>query len=246
MNKRVLIASIILFFSAHSFVLAQQKQEGEVQSELSIVWGFAQGAFGDNLDRPIPGILFSFGGRTPNLPLVLTTEIGWMNYGFDNYLNVRYNDTAPVSIVNIEMANNILMTHLAARFFPYEGKISPYIDALIGFKYLSSNVFIESDAIVDDNNFITIIDDGRILTSSTFSSFTLSYGFGAGVDVVVFEGLKNGGTLSINLGVRYLFGSEADYLSENSIQAGTNSILFEQIESDTDMLIPKLGMKIGL
>ncbi|HEX6983200.1 MAG TPA: hypothetical protein VF181_10605 [Balneolaceae bacterium] len=248
MSKRVLLPVMLLFFVGNGLVVAQEKRE--VRTELSIVWGFAQGAFGDNLDRPIPGILFSFGGRTPNLPLVLTTEIGWLNYGFDNYLEVRYpTGNAPVtgvSVVNVEMGNNILMTHLVARVLPFEGEISPYIDALLGFKYLSSNVFIESEAIVDDGDLITFVDDGQILTSSTFDSFTISYGIGAGVDIVVFKEPDTGRTLSINLGVRYLFGSEADYLAENSIRAGASGVLFEQIESDTDMLIPKLGMRIGL
>lgn len=248
MSKRVLLSVILLIFAGNSLAQAQQKRE--VRTELSVVWGFAQGAFGDNLDRPIPGILLSFGGRTPNLPLVLTTEIGWLNYGFDNYLEIRYpNGNAPasgLSVVNVETGNNILMTHLVARVFPYEGEISPYIDVLLGFKYLRSDVFIESEAIVGDDDLITIVDDGQILTSSTFSSFTLSYGVGAGVDIVVFDGLKSGGTLSLNLGVRYLFGSEADYLAESSITPTASGVLFEQVESDTDMLIPKLGLRIGL
>ncbi|HET6527306.1 MAG TPA: hypothetical protein VFG39_01005 [Balneolaceae bacterium] len=248
MSKRVLLSVILLIFAGNSLVQAQQKQE--VRTELSMVWGFAQGAFGENLGHPIPGILLSFGGKTPNWPLVLTTEIGWLNYGFDNYLEIRYpNGNTPasgLSVVDIETGNSILMTHLVARVLPLQGKISPYIDLLLGFKYLRSDVFIESDAIVGDDGLITIVDDGQILTSSTFDSFALSYGVGAGVDIVVFEGLDSGGTLSLNVGVRYLFGSEADYLAENSIRPTTSGILFEQIESNTNMLIPKLGLRLGL
>lgn len=256
MFKRVIWPVIALILSVNSIaVQAQQRQTGNVQSELSMVWSLAQGSFGDNLDRPIPGLMVSFGGQAPNLPLVLSTEIGWLNYGFDNHLEIRFPEVAApstpaVSVVNVETSNNILMTHLVARLVPLEGKIVPYIDGLIGFKYLLSNVAIEGEALFDDDNLIIIADEDRLFTSSTFSSFALSYGAGAGVDVQVFNGPlgmnKNNAAISMHIGARYLFGSEADYLTENSILAQTDRIHFEPAESNTNMIIPKLGIRIGL
>lgn len=254
MNKRVTwLIALLIFIGTTLVVQAQQKQKGEVQSEISLVWGFAQGTFGDNLDRPIPGIVFFFGGRSPDLPLVLSTEIGLLNYGFDDHLELRFPggaNTPAVSVVNVETGSTILMTHLVARFVPFGGKIVPYIDGLIGFKYLSTNIGIESEAIFDDDNLITLVDEDRLLTSSTFDSFGVSYGVGAGIDIQVFSGslgLRNpNSTISMHLGVRYLFSSEADYLAQNSIRPETGGIRFEQVESDTDMLIPKLGMRIRL
>lgn len=164
MRKRAIWPVVLLVFTLNNLVVhAQQKHGREVRSELSFVWAFAQGTFGDNLDRPIPGIVFSFGGRTPNLPLVLSTEIGWLNYGFDNYLEVRLSEgtnitTPAVSVVNVETAHNILMTHLV----PFEGKIVPYIGGLIGFKYLSGNIDIESEALFDEDDLITIVDNDRL------------------------------------------------------------------------------------
>lgn len=256
MRKRAIWPVVLLVFTLNNLVVhAQQKHGREVRSELSFVWAFAQGTFGDNLDRPIPGIVFSFGGRTPDLPLVLSTEIGWLNYGFDNYLEVRFPSGAgtpapAVSVVNVETAHNILMTHLVARLVPFGGKIAPYIDGLIGFKYLSGNINVESEALFEEDELITIVDDDQLFISSTFDSFALSYGIGAGVDIQVFKGplgLHNrNSTISMQVGVRYLFGSEADYLTENSIRPEAGGIRFEQVESNTDMLIPKLGLRFGL
>jgi hypothetical protein len=142
------------------------------------------------------------------------------------------------------------MAHLVARLAPFEGAVTPYVDALIGVKYFISRVNIESEALFDDDDFFFIGSDDRIFTSTAFNSLAMSYGAGAGIDVQIFDGplgLHNRHTvISLHMGVRYLFGSEADYLTRNSIRTDTNGIGFDQITSDTDMLIPELGLQIGL
>lgn len=252
MHKRVIGTFLLLiFFCSNLAVHAQTDMVGDKRGDINIVWGMAQDTFGEIIDRPIPGIMFSFGGRTPNLPLILSTEIGWMNYGFDNHLELRYSnssDTPGLSVVNIETNNSILMTHLVARVVPFEGSITPYIDGLVGFKYLSTRINIESEAIVDGDTII-IVDGNRIGTSSTFNSFAMSYGVGAGLSIPFFKGQlglqHSNSRISLQLGVRYLFGTEADYLTEDSIQPENDRIIFEQVQTDTDMLLPKVGFTVG-
>lgn len=249
MDKRVKSLIMLLIFTGSCLVVqAQQKQPGEKHFEVNMVWGFAQGSFEDNLDRPMPGVVLSFGGRTPNLPLVLSTEIGWLGYGFDDYLELQY-PNIPISVVNVGTKNSIVLTHFIARVAPFERIISPYVDGLIGLKYISTSIDVESEAIIDDDGVI-IIDDDRIFTSSTYNAFAISYGFGAGVNVQIFSGslgFQNPNiSISVNAGAQYLFGSKADYLTENSIQPGVDSIRFERVESNTNMLIPKFGFRVGI
>ena len=256
MFRRALIPVILsLVIGVPGVLQAQEAFEDNVQSELSLVWGMAQGSFGDNIERPIPGMLFSFGGKSPGLPLVLRTELGWLSYGFDDYLEVRHPQspgagTPAISAVGIETGSSILMTHLVARFVPFRGIVTPYIGGLVGLKYIYTRVNVEGNALFDDDDLITFVDDDRFFTSTSFDSFAFSYGAGAGLDVQVFDGTlgmhHKRTTISMHMGVRYLFGTEADYLTENSIRPMTGGILFEQVESDTDMIIPELGLKVQM
>jgi hypothetical protein len=250
MDKRVKALIMLLIFTGSCLVApAQQKQPGEKRFEVDMVWGFAQGSFEDNLDRPMPGVVLSFGARTPNLPLVLSTEIGWLGYGFDNYLEIQYPDT-PISVLNVGTKNSIVLTHFVMRVVPYEGIIAPYVDGLVGLKYISTSIDVESEAIIDDDGVIIIDDGNRIFTSSTYNAFATSYGFGAGVNIQIFSGnlgFQNpNSSISVNMGAQYLFGSKANYLTENSIQPGVDRIRFERVESNTNMLIPKIGFSVGI
>ncbi len=252
MEKRVKIF-IILMVSTGAGLSAQDQeiQPGEKHFEIDMVWGFAQGSFEDNLDRPMLGFLLSFGAHIPDSPLILSTEIGWMNYGFDNYLELQYpgNNVLPISLVNVATENSILLTHFVVRVVPFDYVIAPYVDGLIGFKYLSTNVSAESEAIIDD--VVIIVDnDDRISTSSTYNTFTLSYGFGAGINLEIFRGRLGfhnpNSSILLQVGAQYLFGSKADYLTERSIRAEPGRIYFERVESRTNMLIPKLGFRVGI
>lgn len=253
MEKRV--KGFIILVICTGISLAAQAQENkprEKQFEIDMVWGFAQGSFEDNLDRPMLGLLLSFGGHTPNLPLVLSTEIGWLNYGFDNHVELQYpgNNVTPISLVNVATKNSMLLTHFVARVVPFDYVIAPYIDGLIGFKYLFTNIGVESEAIIDDDVVIIVDDDDRISTSSTYNTFTLSYGFGAGLNLEIFNGRLGfhnpNTTISLQAGAQYLFGSKAEYLTESSIKTAPGRIYFEQVESRTNILIPKLGFRVGL
>lgn len=252
MYKRVIwFAALQLMLASSAAVRAQETSKNATQFELDFVWGAAQGSFGDNIDRLMPGLFLSIGGQVPNSPLALSTEFGWLNYGFDDHLELLLSDppAASSSTVNVDASNYILMAHLVGKIIPYRGRISPYIDGLVGFKYLVSKVNVESQAIFDnsDNDFV-IVGDNQIRTSSDFDSFAFSYGAGAGVNIQIFSGnLGMQGvptTLSLQMGVRYLFGTKADYLGQNSILSDATGVRFEQITSDTDMLIPKFGFQL--
>ena len=253
MSGRVNATIIVLVLGCLGITAkAQQRSSANTQAEISFVWGYAQGAFGENLDRPLPGVLFSIGGKTPNLPLVLSTEFGWLSYGFDERLELLFPDTSTrpsTSFFSVNTRNSIMTAHLVTRLVPSEGAVEPFVDGLVGFKYIVSNIDVESQALLNnDNGNLIIIGDNRIQSSSAFDALAVSYGIGAGVNIQVFDGdfgVQNSQTtISLHLGVRYLLGSKADYLTENSISPSTDGIRFERVESDTDMLISALGFKV--
>ena len=254
MSRRVNLIIVVLVMCCISItVQAQQRSSASTQAEISFVWGYPQGAFGDNLGRPLPGVLVSMGGKTPTLPLILSTEFGWLSYGFDDRVELVFSDASmrpSPSFFSVHTRNSFMTAHFVAQLVPYEGAVEPFVAGIVGFKYIVSDIDVESQVLLNnDNGNLIIIGDNRIQSSSAFDALALSYGVGAGVNIQVFEGdfgIKNSHTtISLHLGARYLLGSKADYLTENSILSSMDGIRFERVESDTDILISSLGFKFG-
>jgi len=250
MNSTIVVL-VLCFISITA--QAQKRPTANTQAEISFAWGYGQGAFGDNLGRPLPGFLFSIGGKTPNLPLVLSTEFGWLSYGFDDRLELLFPDTSTrlsTSFFSVNTRNSIMTAHFVVRLVPHKGAVEPFVDGFVGFKYIVSDIDVESQVLLNnENGNLIIISDNRIQSSSAFDALAVSYGIGTGVNIRFFDGdfgIQNSQTtISLHLGARYLLGSEADYLTENSIFPSTDGISFERVESDTDMLISSLGFKVG-
>ena len=78
-----------------------------------------------------------------------------------------------------------------------------------------------------------------------------SYGTGGGLMVQVHrakkketgkDGLQE---VLVNFRIRYLFGSESEYLKEGSIRRENGAVIYDLITSRTDMLTFQLGVIFG-
>ena len=110
-------------------------------------------------------------------------------------------------------------------------KKARYTYSLFGFKY-----FFTETSINDEHHG----DDYAIASSTNFDDAALSYGVGGGIDIKIHRGHRK--SVFINVGARYLFGSEAQYLKEGSIERRNGQVFFTTERSETDILITQLGM----
>ncbi len=146
---------------------------------------------------------------------------------------------SPASIVRAESNNNILMGHLVTRLQPLLGTFNPYIDALIGFKYFFTRTQVSGDLAYDWNELEGL---------ASFEDLTFSFGIGGGIQVEIFEGRlgsdHRSSIVSLDLGLRYLIGPKTEYLAQDAIRVTPGGITFAVERSRTDMLIPRLGVRI--
>lgn len=243
------IVTLGLIFCSSFSLQAQERNQG-LQANVNIISGLPMGDFDDNLNQAVPGFSVSFGGETPGLPLELGTELGFMSFGSDDLLELRVNNTnVPVQTVTVESRSKALMGHLVARLTPSEGTIRPYADALAGVRYFFSDTNIESEALSTDNNLFERDDVNRFFSTANFDSFAFSAGVGAGVEFLVTDGPigmhNRDSSVLLQLGARYLFGTEAEYLIEDSIRRQNGSITFDVAETNTHMVVPQFGLKIS-
>ncbi len=238
------IALLITFSTAG----AQFQDAGEVRAEVNLAAGLPQGEFDRHLDANVFGFGTFIGGRVPGLPLILGTELGYLNYGSDSRL--RIHDTVfdgaigedlavPVEAVRTGVSNNLLLGHLVVRLQPLQGPFQPYVDALAGIKYFATRVNVESDVIAFRHG----LSQDSWITDPAFS-----YGVGGGFELPLHQQRAvlsdRTSTISLHAGVRYLFGTRAEYATENSLHELDGRLNVDAVKSRTDLIVPHIGLRV--
>ncbi|HAY37396.1 MAG: outer membrane beta-barrel protein [Rhodothermales bacterium] len=211
---------------------AQIRTEGG----LALGVGVPQGEFGDQVDQiGFGGNIFGAVGM-PGTPFMVGLDAGFMMYGHERR-NEPFSTTIPDITVDVVTDNAIASGHFFVRLSPDIPVFRPYADALIGFKYFFTETRIQNEN----------IDDSEIARSTNFSDTALSYGFGGGLQFRLFNGIgraEGPAAVYLDLGARYLIGSEAAYLEEGSIRRENGKVTFDVTKSETTLLDFNLGVTV--
>jgi hypothetical protein len=208
------------------------------QGGLNFAVGFPQGEFKQNTNADGYGLSGQFAYRLPETSFWIGANLGFLIYGSDTH-EINY-PGAPVW-VDVTTTNSILMGHLMFRIQSPEGSIRPYIDGLIGFNYLWTETKLQNQ----DND-----EDNEIASSTNFDDSAWSYGAGAGIFFQVYSPPENeDGTrpldgVFVDVGIRYLRGTEAKYLIEGSITNFGNEWQYDVKKSVTDIVVAHLGVAV--
>ena len=205
------------------------------QGGLSFMAGFPQGEFKDNVDENGYGIGGEFLYSPSVSPFGIGVSLGFMNYGEESRRE-PFSTTIPDVEVEVKTTNNIVLGHLLFRAQVKQGPIRPYAEGLVGFNYLFTETKIED-----------VDDEEEIASSTNLDDGVFSYGAGGGVMLRLYTGkTKKAKTWSIllNLCARYIVGGEAEYLKEGSIKRVNGKVVFDKIQSKTDILTTHLGLAV--
>ena len=178
--------------------------------------------FGGNLE-------FFFFSPKPKKPFGMGVSISYFAQGLFFY-DDPYSDELELSN---NMANNFASMHLVFQVAPAKGRLRPYIETLFGGSY----IFSYSEILTTNYESVDLyLDD-----------WAWSYGLGGGLKFLVSEGFENGrGAGFIDLKVRYLFGSDIEYLDRNSIRYANDTFYYSVNESNIDMLTVLIGVTLSL
>lgn len=233
--KHLFTIACILFVTCaiSSTAYAQIRPHGGITLNL----GLPQGEFNDQVSSVGFGANLYGALGFGQSPLTVGAEVGFMIYGHERR-NEPFSTTIPDVTVDVVTDNNILLSHLFMRLQPPTGAVRPYVDGLVGLKYFFTRTRIENEDFGDDES---------IASSTNFDDTAFSYGVGAGFDIPVWSGFMGEerttyGTVMVNLGFRYLWGSEADYLQEGSVRRSNGRVSYDVTRSDTNLLVPQLGV----
>ncbi len=210
----------------------QEPESNRWQGGAGFLATAAVGEFETFVPDSAPGILGHVNRSLGHSIFSLGAEIAWNQYGSESRslpLGPLVPEV-PDAAVEVHTYNAMLGLHARLRAQFPSGRFRPYADGLFGF----TNIYTTSEVKGEDG-----CDEGCVLGSESQSSdFVLSYGGGAGV-TIRFSAHER--APSLDLGVRYLAGGRADYLTEGSVRAERGQVIREFSRSRTD----RLGVYIG-
>lgn len=238
MKGHTTVIRTILFAGLLSIWLSTNgtvKAQGQGEAGLTFIVGSPQGEFSSQVKATGFG-LSGFGGVRVgrNSPLLVGLDLGILIYGHERR-NEPFSLTIPDVTVDVVTNNNIFLGHFLLRLQPPRGKVRPYFDGLFGLKYLFTDTRIENEGFTGSE---------PIAISTNFDDVALSYGVGGGLSIALFRGGSRRGTVSLDLGVRYLIGGEAEYLKEGSIQRVDGTVTYTIFQSETNLLETRVGASI--
>lgn len=230
----VLIISLFITWTLHQTVSAQELDAG-----INVQVIVPQNEFSESINTTGYGLNINGLYRFPESPFGLGLDFNFNNFGRDTR-DEPISSTIPDLRVRVENEYNLVQGLMVAKVQPQDGVLRPYAEGLAGFNYFYTQTSIENRRNQSDE---------PIATDTNFEDWAFAWGGGGGMMIRVFDrrgsanltGDNPIGAGYINLGVRYLNGSEAEYLREGSIVVENGSVSYETLRSRTDMIVIQFG-----
>ncbi|MFC2101059.1 hypothetical protein ACFLRZ_04435, partial [Bacteroidota bacterium] len=205
MKIKLYIVSFFLF----SVTLISKAQEGNLGLQFMV--GVPQGEFSEVTDAiGMGGNLNFIYYPGDDFPLGIGAQLGGMVYGSntqreDLVAQIKFNDVVIDELViplEIVTTNSIVNFDAIMRLRAPLKLVSPYIEGLVGFNYISTYTKIIDKS--EDHRFSSE-DDNVIVKKTQLEDYIFVYGFGGGL------AFSLGKSVWIDLRVDYLLGGKADY-----------------------------------
>jgi opacity protein-like surface antigen len=219
------------------FVICMFSYTSAQQASINFSLALPQGEFGEQVDNLGYGLSgeFMFLSPTPKSPFGIGLNLGYYIYGKESRRE-PWSLTIPDVFVDVDRTNNLLNFHLVFEVGMPSGRIRPYIQGLFGGNYLYTQTSVSGE-----------YGQENIATTTNFDDWAWSYGVGGGIAILLSgDPVTEQGAVYLDLKGRYLFGSEADYLKEGSIQIVGSRVVYNPSQSKTDLLTLHAGVRIAI
>ena len=223
MKFKTLLITLI-FIATGSTIFAQS-------AGINFTLAFPQGEFKDNINRLGYGgsLQFLIFNPTSVMPASLGLNVGYINYGSESRRS-PFSYTNPDVTVDVDRTNNLVNFHLLFQVISPTGSVRPYVEGLFGGSYLFTETSIKSRG------------NEEVASSTNFDDFAWNYGAGGGVMILLTDEIEEINSLFLDLKVRYLFGSEAEYLKEGSVIIDNGNVTYNVSKSKTDLITLNIGV----
>jgi hypothetical protein len=216
------LISLIVFLVLTSISIAQS-------AGASFMIASPQGDFKNNVDQLGFGLQVEGTLWTPTIerPFSIGLSAGYLVYG--HVSETRAWPGFPGIYLNLSRTNSIANLHMLFKIAPFMGSIRPYVEGIFGGNYLFTTSEVKSQN-----------SQQEVASTTNYDDITWSYGGGGGLLFKLFENIDEVSTIFLDLKVRYMYGTEAEYLTENSIDNRGN--ISNPQKSKTDLVTFHIGV----
>jgi opacity protein-like surface antigen len=204
--------------SAFSISFVQARPQGAFGANVGLGYGLS-GAYLFRIDRA--GILS------------IRADLGVVDYGNDAERAALSSTVGGRVQVNVRTTNYIVPVTVGPQLMWPTGRFRPYVNAGVG-----GQGFVTESHVEDVNH------SESFASTTNQSDFAASWSAGGGIYTAVYSGKAN---VSIDLGVQYMNGGTARYLSRGSIvDLPDGKVSITPLSSATHLMVVRAGLRIGL
>jgi hypothetical protein len=218
------VCLLAMLIGEATIVQAQAQTKDRVQLGVYFLTVVPRGEFSENLTNNSYGAGVQGLVRIGSSPFLVGGDLALVIYGYES----RRDPTIPDRVTT---SNFIFVPHFVLRAQPRSGFIRPYVDGLIGLKYLWTETSIPDISV-----------DEYAVTDINLSDTAFSYGVGGGLQISPTKERES--RFMLDIGVRYLRGGRAEYLREGSIREENGSVVYDVFSSRTDVLAVQVGVTL--
>ena len=189
--------------------------------------GIPIGDFGNRVGTSF-GAGLDFTSRIGRTPISVGAELGYLQYGKETW-RLSLTPAVPDVLSDVNTTNHFLQTHALVRLQPQTGRVRPYAEGLLGFRYVFTRTSFRNP------------DEGSS-GSTLLGDLAPSAGAGGGVAVALVSGPH--ATLNLDLGIRYFTGGEVEYLTKGAVNRHEGGVTLEPTRSAVDLVSLHVGMAV--
>jgi len=188
--------------------------------------GIPVGAFADNWGREIIGLSANFAAPMRFLPFDVGFDFAWGRMGSQNDIVAVDQAFLAVTTGDLTVSSNVYGYHVLGRFKPINGKISPYIEGLVGLRQFTTKSVLRVEGA-----------ERPISKDRNANSFAGSAGWAVGVQVAPRNNFYVEGRVErMNTG-------KVSYVDPNSVVINTNGeVVFDTRSTPTRTVNVHLGI----
>lgn len=207
------------------------------QAALNLSIAIPQGEFAeqvDNLGYGLTGELLLLSPK-PKSPIGFGFDIGYYIYGLESRQE-PWSYTVPDVYLDVSRTNNLLNFHVLFQVGLPQGRIRPYVEGSFGGSYLYTQTSVSGQ-----------YNDLEIASTTNYDDWAWSYGIGGGISILLSGDPETQiGAIYLDFKGRYLFGSEAVYLKEGSVEISGGQVRYYPRVSKTDLFSLHVGVRAAL
>jgi hypothetical protein len=210
------------------------------QGSIGYLHGSPSGEFAQVVSGGAHGFSLQVDRQLRKSPLSVGGNLGWTLYGSESRtVNLgSLIPEVPSASVKVNTENGIVFLLARMRAQRLHGRWRPYVDALLGFSDIYTLTTVEGGSGCNQSG----CETGNLGSESQANDLVGSYGVGTGL---MWGLTKTEPTARLDIGIHYLRGGRARYLTKGAIRVEGSETVLDFSESRTDLLTVYIGVAFG-